>query len=61
MNCPACNRIMEPKTAYVCRQCWWKVPVVDRRMLGHMHRRKQNTDSKLAKIVRDLKAKQITP
>ena len=57
MNCPACNRPIEPRTLFVCRRCWWDVPTKDRVSLHAMHNRNQDTSTKLAKIVRNLKEK----
>lgn len=54
LTCPVCGR--RDSTLFVCSQCWPKVPAKDRHQLGEMHRRGQETTSKVAKIVRNLKA-----
>ena len=56
MNCPACGQPMNG-TIFVCSNCWWKVPPKDRALIRAMRLRKQDTTTKLAQIVRDLKAK----
>jgi predicted amidophosphoribosyltransferase len=55
-TCPACGR-HEDGVAFVCSACWARVPAPDRVALGGMLRRKASTTSKVAKIVRDLKAR----
>lgn len=42
---------------FVCGTCWWKVPGNERRAINGMKIRGQETTSKLAKIVRVLRAK----
>ncbi len=54
MKCPACGKPFT--TLFVCPECWWKTPVEDRRQLYAMHSKKQPTESKVEKIVRNLKA-----
>ncbi len=55
LTCPACGR--PDGTIFVCSQCWQKVPPKDRAHLRTMRIRGQSTDSKLEKVVRELKAK----
>lgn len=55
MICPACGR--DDRTLYVCAPCWAKVPARDKAQLRAMHVNRQDTTSKVAKIVRELKAK----
>jgi hypothetical protein len=47
---------MEANTLFVCRTCWPRVPAVERRAIASMHLNRQDTTTKLAKIVRILKA-----
>jgi hypothetical protein len=54
MKCPVCGK--NENTILVCGACWWTVPVNDRRQFSHMHRHKQDTTTKAAKIIRNLKA-----
>jgi predicted amidophosphoribosyltransferase len=60
MICPACGR-EQSGVVFVCSVCWWKVPPKDRAQIHAMQLRRQDTKTKLAKIVRNLKAKQGAP
>lgn len=61
--CPACGGDMgragvtPGRAVYICSSCWPKVPPLDRVQLYAMHGRRDDCGSKVAKIVRALKAK----
>lgn len=57
MNCPACTKPIPDKYTHVCPVCWQLVPAVDRVELYQMTARKQDTTSKVDKLVRNLKKK----
>ena len=57
MKCPGCGGQIEPKCQFVCRACWVKVPAKDRISLANMWVKRLDITSKLAKIVRELRAK----
>lgn len=57
MKCPGCAGEIEKNCQYVCRTCWPKVPAKDRVKLANMHVKRIDVTSKLAKIARELRAK----
>lgn len=57
MKCPGCAGEIEKNCQYVCRTCWPKVPAKDRVKLANMHVKRIDVTTKLAKIARELRAK----
>lgn len=57
MKCPACSGEIADSDKFVCRACWHKVPAKDRVQFVNMWVKRIDVTSKLAKIVRELKAK----
>lgn len=55
-HCPACKAPLRGRL-FVCERCWWKTPTKHRVEIRSMWIRKQDTTSKLAKIVRHLVAR----
>lgn len=57
MKCPGCTGKIEKTCQYICRTCWPKVPAKDRMKLTNMHVKRIDVTSLLAKIARELRAK----
>lgn len=53
-HCPACGAHRKGRI-FTCEKCWREIPTNDRVQLAAMRRRGNETTSKLASVVRELK------